>query len=58
MIMLQTWSSVIALLTLDKVAAFKEICRILRSNGRMIISDLVTSREVELVQNYLAAKAP
>ena len=35
-------------LTLDKVAAFKEICRILRSNGRMVISDLVTSKEVDL----------
>jgi ubiquinone/menaquinone biosynthesis C-methylase UbiE len=36
-------------LTLDKVAAFKEIYRILRSNGgRMVISDLVTSEEVGL----------
>ena len=35
-------------LTLDKVAAFKEIHRILRSNGRMVISDLVTSKEVDL----------
>jgi arsenite methyltransferase len=34
-------------LTLDKVAAFKEIYRILRSNGRIIISDLVTDREVD-----------
>ena len=34
-------------LTLDKVAAFKEIYRILRSNGRIIISDLVTNREVD-----------
>jgi arsenite methyltransferase len=34
-------------LTIDKVAAFKEIYRILRSNGgRMVISDLVTSKEV------------
>ena len=33
-------------LTLDKVAAFREIYRILRSNGRMVISDLVTSKEV------------
>ncbi len=33
-------------LTLDKIAAFKEIYRILRSNGRMVISDLVTSKEV------------
>jgi arsenite methyltransferase len=35
-------------LTLDKVAAFKEIYRILRSNGRMVVSDLVTSKEVGL----------
>src|SRR5215472_4456287 len=35
-------------LTLDKVAAFKEIYRILRSNGRMVISDLVTSKEIDL----------
>jgi len=35
-------------LTLDKIAAFKEIYRILRSNGRMVISDLVTSKEVGL----------
>jgi ubiquinone/menaquinone biosynthesis C-methylase UbiE len=36
-------------LTLDKVAAFKEIYRILKSNGgRMAISDLVTSKEVSL----------
>ncbi len=34
-------------LTIDKVVAFKEIYRILRSNrGRMVISDLVTSKEV------------
>jgi arsenite methyltransferase len=32
--------------TIDKVAAFKEIHRILRSNGRMVISDLVTDNEV------------
>ena len=35
-------------LTLDKVAAFKEIYRILRSKGRMVISDLVTNKEVGL----------
>ena len=35
-------------LTLDKVAAFKEVYRILRSNGRMVVSDLVTSKEVGL----------
>jgi len=34
-------------LTIDKVAAFKEIYRILKSNGRMVISDLVTSKEVD-----------
>jgi arsenite methyltransferase len=33
-------------LTIDKVAAFKEIYRILRTNGRMVISDLVTTKEV------------
>ncbi len=33
-------------LTIDKVAAFKEIYRILKRNGRMVISDLVTSKEV------------
>lgn len=33
-------------LTTDKVEAFKEVCRILRPGGRMIISDLVTSMEV------------
>ena len=35
-------------LTLDKTAAFKEIYRILRHSGRMVISDLVTSKEVGL----------
>ena len=35
-------------LTADKVACFKEICRILKNDGgRMIISDLVADREVE-----------
>ncbi len=35
-------------LTIDKIAAFKEIYRILKTNGgRMVISDLVTSREVD-----------
>jgi arsenite methyltransferase len=34
-------------LTIDKVSAFKEIYRILKTNGgRMVISDLVTSKEV------------
>ena len=35
-------------LTLDKVAAFKEIFRILKPKGRMVISDLVTTKEVGL----------
>jgi len=35
-------------LTLDKIAAFKEIYRVLKHNGgRMVISDLVTSKEVD-----------
>ncbi|HEY7080887.1 MAG TPA: methyltransferase domain-containing protein [Nitrososphaeraceae archaeon] len=36
-------------LTIDKIAAFKEIYRILKNNGggRMVISDLVTSKEVD-----------
>ncbi len=33
-------------LTLDKVSAFKEIHRILKHGGRMVISDLVTDVEV------------
>jgi len=34
-------------LAIDKVAAFKEIYKILKINGgRMVISDLVTSKEV------------
>jgi arsenite methyltransferase len=35
-------------LTIDKKAAFKEIHRILKDNGRMVIADLVTSKETEL----------
>jgi arsenite methyltransferase len=36
-------------LTIDKIAAFEEIYRILKTNGgRMVISDLVTSNEVDL----------
>jgi arsenite methyltransferase len=35
-------------LTIDKVAAFREIYRILKRTGRMVISDLVTSKEVDL----------
>jgi arsenite methyltransferase len=34
-------------LTTDKISTFKEIYRILKDNGRMIISDLVTEREVD-----------
>lgn len=33
-------------LTINKTAAFKEIHRILKDNGRMVIADLVTSKEV------------
>jgi arsenite methyltransferase len=33
-------------LTVDKVNAFKEIHRILKQSGRMVISDLVTDREI------------
>ncbi|HET7147111.1 MAG TPA: methyltransferase domain-containing protein [Candidatus Nitrosopolaris sp.] len=35
-------------LTIDKVAAFKEIYRIIRPKGRMVISDLVTTKEVRI----------
>jgi SAM-dependent methyltransferase len=35
-------------LIIDKTAAFKEIYRILRNTGRMVIADLVTSKEVGL----------
>jgi SAM-dependent methyltransferase len=35
-------------LTIDKVVAFKEIYRVLKpTGGRMVISDLVTSKEVD-----------
>jgi ubiquinone/menaquinone biosynthesis C-methylase UbiE len=37
-------------LTTDKAAAFKEIHRILKKGGRMVISDLITNREVPLAQ--------
>ena len=33
-------------LTIDKTAAFKEVYRILKNKGRMVIADLVTSKEV------------
>jgi arsenite methyltransferase len=35
-------------LTINKIAAFKEIYRILKHGGKMVISDLVTSKEVGL----------
>jgi SAM-dependent methyltransferase len=35
-------------LTTDKVAAFKEIHRILKKSGRMIISDLITDKQIPL----------
>jgi SAM-dependent methyltransferase len=35
-------------LTTDKVAAFKEIHRILKKGGRMIISDLITDKQIPL----------
>ena len=34
-------------LTTDKTSVFKEVHRILRKNGRMVISDLVTDREIK-----------
>lgn len=34
-------------LTTNKTSAFKEVYRILRSGGRMVISDLVTDKELE-----------
>jgi arsenite methyltransferase len=33
-------------LTINKVAAFKEIYRILKRKGRMVISDFVTSKQI------------
>jgi ubiquinone/menaquinone biosynthesis C-methylase UbiE len=35
-------------LTLDKIKAFKEIHRILKKGGRMVISDLITSKEMQM----------
>jgi ubiquinone/menaquinone biosynthesis C-methylase UbiE len=35
-------------LTIDKTAAFKEVRRILKKGGRMVISDLVTDKEIPL----------
>ena len=37
-------------LTLNKVDAFKEVYRILKTNGRMVISDLITDKEIPLEQ--------
>lgn len=34
-------------LTVDKTSAFKEVHRILKNGGRMVISDLVTDRELD-----------
>jgi arsenite methyltransferase len=33
-------------LTIDKVSAFREVHRILKQGGRMVISDLITDKEV------------
>lgn len=41
-------------LTTDKTSAFKEVHRILREGGRMIISDLVTDRELD--QNQISTE--
>jgi arsenite methyltransferase len=35
-------------LTMDKVKAFREIHRVLKKGGRMVISDLITSKEMQL----------
>ena len=35
-------------LTINKTSVFKEIHRILKNTGRMVIADLVTSKEVDL----------
>ncbi len=35
-------------LTIDKTKAFKEIYRILKKGGRMVISDLITNKEVQM----------
>lgn len=40
-------SNCVVNLTTDKVRTFREIHRILKKNGRMVISDLVTNREIE-----------
>ncbi len=34
-------------LTVDKTSTFKEVHRILKNGGRMVISDLVTDRELD-----------
>ena len=39
-------SNCVVNLTTDKVAAFKEVHRILKSGGRMVISDLITDKEM------------
>jgi ubiquinone/menaquinone biosynthesis C-methylase UbiE len=37
-------------LTTDKIKTFKEVYRILRKNGRMVISDLITDMEISMGQ--------
>jgi ubiquinone/menaquinone biosynthesis C-methylase UbiE len=35
-------------LTIDKTKAFREIHRILKKGGRMVISDLITNKELQM----------
>jgi arsenite methyltransferase len=42
-------SNCVVNLTTDKVGTFMEIHRILKKNGRMVISDLVTDREIQTI---------
>ena len=43
-------SNCVVNLTINKVDAFKEVFRILKANGRMVISDLITDKEIPLEQ--------